>query len=317
MLFRNKPYLLIITNLFCNHRCSYCIQQESSLDVRLNQKKIDVPAVLQFLAKNRIDQSVKVMGGEATLHPDFDSLIDGLLKLYKKVVLTTNLNGKWYKDFDGAAQKIAAWGQRLQWNTTFHPAWMDVDLYIERIRALQRAGVRVGQVASTDTPDLSDETAKKLDSAGIDWKLQTFTGRDKEGRLRPQTWDDINTKFAQLYDPSKYIDHYDEYIGECEDANYSDRFYRLEWVNCKTSRFLIGPDNHVYPCHRHLYVEDRDYVCGSIYDTDMRQFRVKWNPLLNRWSLPCNTKCSPCDFKNVKITPLGRPATEAASQESA
>jgi hypothetical protein len=57
----------------------------------------------------------------------------------------------------------------------------------------------------------------------------------------------VNRSFPQLYDPSKYIDHYDEYVRECEDANYSEAFERNTWVSCTTSRFLIGPDNLVYP----------------------------------------------------------------------
>ena len=108
----NKPYLLIVANLFCNHQCTYCIQRKSSLDVRLNPHKIDVLAVLRFLESNRIDRSVKLMGGEATLHPDFETLVEGLLGLYKKLVITTNLNGKWYRDFDKALTKNEVLGSK-------------------------------------------------------------------------------------------------------------------------------------------------------------------------------------------------------------
>ncbi len=306
-----KPYLLIITNLFCNHRCTYCIQQKSSLDVRLKSDMVDVDALLKFLEKNRIDRSVKLMGGESTLHPDFEKLMDGLLKLYKKVVITSNVNGKWYRDFDQALAKIVKWGSDVQWNTTYHPAWMDADLYIERIRKMQAAGVNLDQIATTDTPDLNPEIAEKLFNAGINWRLQTFTGRNPEGRLVPQTWADVNTKYPQLYDPSKYIDEYAHYQEECEDANQSSNFMRKEWVSCTSNKFLIGPDNNIYPCHRHLYVADSKYICGSIHDVEMAKFKFKWNSMWGNWTIPCNTKCNPCDFGAVKIKPMGKPVKEA------
>lgn len=300
-------YLLIVTNLFCNHQCTYCIQQKSSLDVRLNPKKVDVDTLLAFLKRNRISRSVKLMGGEATLHPDFERLMEGLIALYPKVVFTTNINGKWYRDFGRALAKMKHWGSRVKWNTTYHPAWMELDLYIERIRAMRDAGLWMEQVAATDTPELSAEAAAKLHAADIGWKIQPFTGRDASGRLLPQTWDDVNTKYPLLYDPSKYIEHYDEYQRECEDANLSDQMYRDEWVRCTTSRFLIGPDNLVYPCHRHLYAEDPRYAVGSIRDVEMKEFKAKWNRWLGRWVVPCDTKCNPCDFRVVKIKPMGTP----------
>lgn len=298
-------YLLIITNLYCNHQCSYCIQTKSSLDVRKNPNQIDVGAVLTFLKSNRIAHSVKVMGGEATLHPRFEELMEGFLRLYRKIVITTDLNGKWFRNFDKALKKINVWGKRVQWNTTYHPSWMEADVYIERIRALRSDGINLCQVASTDTNELTEETSEKLHKANIGWSLQTYTGRDVKGRLLPQTWDDINSNYPQLYDPSKYIDNYDEYIQECEDANYVGTSYREELVICDTSRFLIGPDNNVYPCHRHLYAGDKNYVCGSIYDTEMKNFRFKWHRFTKKWVLPCDRKCNPCDFKSVKIKKTG------------
>lgn len=295
-----RPYLLVLTNLYCNHRCSYCIQQESSLDVRMNSARVDVPAVLAFLERNRIDRSVKVAGGEATLHPEFESLIDGLLGLYRRVVITTNVNGKWFADFDRTLATMKRW-PRVRWNTTYHPAWMEIEVYIERVRAMREAGLDVDQVTATDTPELSDEEARQLNEAGIGWALQTFTGRDGEGRLLPQHESDLRVRFPQLWDASKYIEHYDEYLETCEDANHSGEFHRDQWVDCTTSRFLIGPDNKVYPCHRHLYVADPDYAIGSIEDVEMKDFRHKWNGFLAQWTLPCNTKCNPCDFRSVKI----------------
>jgi radical SAM protein with 4Fe4S-binding SPASM domain len=300
-------YLLVVSNLFCNHKCSYCIQQESSLDVRMNNKKVDVPALLTFLKRNRISRSVKLMGGESTLHPDFEPLMEGLLKLYRKVVFTTNVNGLWYKDFGKALTKMQRWGQAVKWNTTYHPSWMDIDLYIERIRAMRAAGLWLEQVAATDTPELTADMAAKLAAADIDWKIQPFTGRDPGGQLLPRSWDDVNTRYPLLYDPAKYIEHYDEYARECEDANFSERMFRDEWVNCTTSRFLIGPDNLVYPCHRHLYAEDPRYAVGSLHDPSMREFKHKWNRWMGRWTLPCDTKCNPCDFRVVKIKPTGDP----------
>ena len=301
-------YLLVITNLHCNHRCSYCIQQESSLDVRKTPDQVDVDMLLKFLGKNRIAHSVKVMGGEATLHPDFERMMDGLLEIYPKIVLTTNLNGKWYKDFPNTIEKMKRWGKKVVWNSTYHPAWMEVDVYIDRVRQMQAAGLRMNQVTTTDTPELSHETTEILHGADIGWKLQIFTGRNAEGELLPRTMDDVRSGYPLLYNPRKYVEHYEDYLQECEDANYSGNDLRAEWVKCTTSYFLIGPDNLVYPCHRHLYVQDRRYAAGSLEDVTMRSFKFKWSKLFQRWSLPCDTKCNPCDFRSVKLQPMGKPA---------
>ncbi len=300
-------YLLIIANLFCNHKCSYCIQQESSLDVRKTPDKVDVELLLRFLEKNRIARSVKLMGGEATLHPDFEPLMEGLLAIYPKIVITTNLNGKWYRKFPAALETIKGWGRKVKWNTTYHPAWMDVDVYIERVRAMREAGILMDQVAATDTAELTPEVADKLHKADIGWKLQIFTGRNAEGELLPRTWDDVRGGYPLLYRPTKYIDHYEDYVEECEDANYDEQMYRAEWVKCKTHYFLIGPDNLIYPCHRHLYAQDKRFACGSLEDVEMRKFKFKWKKLFGEWSLPCDTKCNPCDFRSVKIKPMGKP----------
>jgi len=301
-------YLLIITNLHCNHRCSYCIQQESSLDVRMTPDRVDVDLLLKFLRRNRIARSAKLMGGEATLHPDFERLMDGLLEIYPKVVLTTNVNGKWYRNFPKALETMQRWGRRGVWNTTYHPAWMDVDVYIDRIRAMMAAGLKLDQVTATDTPELSQQTAEKLHGAEIGWKLQPFTGRNAAGELLPRTLDDVRRGFPLLYFPRKYIEHYADYLRECEDANYGGDDLRDEWVKCTTHYFLIGPDNLVYPCHRHLYAQDRRYAAGSLEDVEMRKFKFKWSKLFGRWSLPCDTKCNPCDFRSVKLEPMGKRA---------
>ncbi|GMT42422.1 MAG: hypothetical protein IEMM0002_0833 [bacterium] len=299
-----KPYLLIVTNLYCNYGCNYCIQQKSSLDVRKNPKKIDVDAVLKFLKRNRIHRRVSVMGGEATLHPDFERLIDGLERLYRKIVITTNLNGKWYEEFYKTLEKMKKWGRKIQWNTTYHPAWMDTDAYIERIRAIREAGLWVKQIASPDSKDLTEEIAVKLHNAGIGWKVQILTGRNENGKMAPENWDDVNSRYKLEFDPTKYIKHYDEYANECEDAGFGGNHLRDKPVKCATSRFLIGPDNMVYPCHSHLYMENPDYTCGSIHDVEMKNFRFKWSRLFKRWIVRCKTKCNPCDFRVVKTKTL-------------
>ena len=299
-------YLLIVSNLYCNHRCSYCIQQESSLDVRKNSGKVDVDLLLKFLRRNRIAHSVKLMGGEATVHPDFERMVDGLLEIYPKIVLTTNLNGKWYEDFPKAMEKMTRWGRHIVWNSTYHPEWMDVDLYIDRVRTMQAAGLRMSQVTATDTPELSDELAAKLYAADIGWKLQMFIGRNGQGDLVPRSQDDIRQGYPLLNSPHTYIDNYEDYLNECEDANYGGDDYRDEWVKCTSSKFLIGPDNLIYPCHRHLYVQDEQYAAGSLEDSEMRDFKFKWSKIFNRWVLPCDTKCNPCDFRSVKIRPMGK-----------
>ncbi len=82
-------------------------------------------------------------------------------------------------------------------------------------------------------------------------------------------------------------------------------------MTCITDKFLIGPDNMIYPCHRHLYAGDRRYTCGSQEDIAMRAFKFEGDRIRRRWMLPCNTKGNPCDFGSAKIKPMGKPAHAA------
>ena len=90
-----------------------------------------------------------------------------------------------------------------------HPEWMDVDLYIEPVRAMQTAGYKMNQVTATDTPELSDDVADKLNSAEIGWKLQMFVGRDGQGELQPRSPDEIRQGYPLLNNPRNYTDHYE------------------------------------------------------------------------------------------------------------
>lgn len=82
---------------------------------------------------------------------------------------------------------------------------MEPELYIERVRSMRSAGLRVKQVATPDTKDLTDKIAEKLHNADIGWKVQILTGRDETGRMVPQSMEDVNSRYELEFDPAKYI----------------------------------------------------------------------------------------------------------------
>lgn len=78
----------IILTEQCNRACSHCF----NADVR-TQKEMDVDTLFEFWGKNAIKinkQSLKIMGGEPTLHPRLHEVIEKGKLYYDLVVVFTN-----------------------------------------------------------------------------------------------------------------------------------------------------------------------------------------------------------------------------------
>ena len=83
----------LMVNNYCNLHCPYCFAQEEmhskkAMNITIENYKI----FLDFLKKNDMD-SVRLIGGEPTLHPDLDKLIQEAIdyQCFSNIVIFTNL----------------------------------------------------------------------------------------------------------------------------------------------------------------------------------------------------------------------------------
>ena len=69
---------IAITN-FCNLQCKYCFADDMIQEEKKYMSFEDFQKVLRFLAVDEAPEVVGIIGGEPTLHPDFDLFLDELL----------------------------------------------------------------------------------------------------------------------------------------------------------------------------------------------------------------------------------------------
>jgi hypothetical protein len=102
------------------------------------------------------------------------------------ITIVTNLSKRFYKDFDGFiewAKKV-----RIRWNDSYHREFMDIDLFIDRVKRIQEVKLEIDQVAAVKNNLLSEVDREKLENAGICFTSQSALGIDEEsGELLPKT----------------------------------------------------------------------------------------------------------------------------------
>lgn len=83
---------LLITN-YCNLHCNYCFAQEEMHSKNaMNITMENFCIYLDFLKRDRMND-VRLIGGEPTLHPDLDKLIDKVIEYncFNEILIFTNL----------------------------------------------------------------------------------------------------------------------------------------------------------------------------------------------------------------------------------
>lgn len=84
----NAPNILL-TNL-CNARCEYCFaRDEMNRNMVQEMKYKDFLKVVKFLKKNKVT-SLRLMGGEPTLHTQFEKVVMVGLKKFDNIVIFSN-----------------------------------------------------------------------------------------------------------------------------------------------------------------------------------------------------------------------------------
>ncbi len=273
---RRTFYVAYFAEFLCNFRCSYCIQDNIK---RTEYERIDIDRVINYIKKEvkPRETMLAIIGGEVTINPHFRHLIESLCKDFH-ITVTSNLGSRFFSDdFDG----FIKWAKefRIRWSASFHPEFMDADIFIDRVRKIKSAGIEMGNVASVKSPFLSAEVRQKLENAGIGFTYQTFWGiDDKSGELLPKTDSHPDFNFERY---KRMCGKQHKSTGRCRTVNYFGH-----------ARHLIGPDGKIYHCHHLLYTQKH-----SVGHID------------NGWPedilgpIECSEygHCNPCDFADMEV----------------
>jgi len=277
---RRRFYVAYFIDLRCNYRCSYCIQDDIN---RKEYDKTSVDRVINYLKKEvkPRESDLTIIGGEPTLSADFSYVVESLCNDFY-ITIGTNLSTRFYKDFEG----FISWAKKVKvrWNVSYHPEFMDIDLFIERVKKIQEARIEMDQVSAVKLELLSETDRKKLESAGIGFTYQAPLGLDEaSGELLPKTDDH----------PDFNYERYQEMCGKkiketrrCRTVDYDGH-----------ARHLISSDGTIYNCHHLLYKEK--HPIGHI-DNGWPENIL--DPIV------CGEygHCNPCDFRDMEVLPMDK-----------
>ncbi len=83
---------LMLTN-WCNYKCPYCFGKDMMHPKlpALNMQEDTFEGIIQWLNKDRQDNVIHLMGGEPTLHPHFEKIVQRLMEEEFKITVFSNL----------------------------------------------------------------------------------------------------------------------------------------------------------------------------------------------------------------------------------
>lgn len=88
----NKREFRILITENCNAKCPNCFNKDYREDKYISLDNLE--DIYKYLASNGVEK-IKIMGGEPTVHPNFEKAIEKAQKYFKKIIIFTNaLNDK-------------------------------------------------------------------------------------------------------------------------------------------------------------------------------------------------------------------------------
>lgn len=278
----------------CNGNCPYCIVEGRG--AHAPYEMMEGSKIVEFWnsIEGRETKDLSLIGGEPTLHPDFEEIINGI-QGYRRITITTNLATDFYEDESNYLKLVIP---KLRINTTFHPSsGLTPELYAERLNKLRRAGAWVDQVGMVQHPALNKEKYREAFARlGVPVRQITFLGFwTKEDGFAKNIGP--NTVFPNHdSDPEKImsecgIDDVTRYIDQCG-LNDSDK---KSWdCNHGSLCLLVAPDGTVHECHYKLYYNIDPL--GNIFDG--------WESKDEAHNCNHFGACNWCDIPRLRMTGL-------------
>ena len=231
-----KPIPSVDWNItdICNYRCEYCCQKQYNIIMprygHANDKTID--KVLKVLSDLPGSWRVKLIGGEALIHPRFLEICDEILKLGHTICLITNFS----VPFEKLKRFVEVCGDKLDFVVaSLHVSQINIDDFIKK--AIWFNSIKNPRTGFTVT------------SVAIEYNfLQLKKIKEKLGK------EGISFKFQRLLHDGKFIqypEHIEKYIAGCLSRNtetiQNKSFFGTK---CHTGElfFIIKPNGDAYRC---------------------------------------------------------------------
>ena len=274
--FRNV-YLYITEK--CQLRCAHCYMGE-----RLERAKVmplsEVQMNLRFWRRMG-GSKLTLLGGEATLHPQFSEIVRYAHKLsYEKVILTTNglrpamrVLAKHRPEhfayiqvsLDGGSAKTH---ENIRGRGTFDIAW-------ETIETLCRAGFDTRIICTVNQANMSDclDLLSAADRVGVSLvKYHVFSGigygsEEDDLLVSPREWVEFCDELERQRDMWKsQLWYQPTYVRRKDFDRYVEQGYR-GCIGRTLDRISVFPDG-------------RAYICSYLFDTDLH-FAMMGDEMIN------------------------------------
>lgn len=262
-----EPFLFLYITEKCQLRCKHCymgdrLERESFMSLDM------IRSVLETVQTLYGQYKVYLLGGEPTLHPDFDNIIDICRQLSYKVVLTSNgiIPERTWKILRSNVVDSLSFSLDGS-NRDVHDFMRGKNVFASLERSIDKAtklGIQTRVIYTVNRRNIHDafnaiEYAERQGISMISFHYFTPTGlgRDKpEWQLSPAEWRDFTHKLKeaaerstiQIYYPPAFVTP-DE-LPSLQDAGYRGCTAR------NLERLAIFPDGRVY-------------LCSMFFDTDL------------------------------------------------
>ncbi len=304
-----------ITNS-CNHRCIYCMYQQSLQEFGLCDSfsfkdtiKIDeLKDFIKDIKKTGVKAMMFAGGGEPTIHPDFKEATSSALKSGLEVGIITNgtgLDKTWSKLLKNKNLKWI----RISLDASKQTTWKKIHRPLggnnfneinNLVKYFKKNNIKTKIGASFVINDLNWkeilESTKLCKKIGYDDIRISFTYQIKREKLYKKYKD----KILYLLYESQRLSNKKFYVNVLKDRLTSLETKNKDYENCYFSYFSIsiGADFKVYPCCMTKYAKR---FC--IADLRKERFNKKLIKKINTYIRALNVKkCPTCWYDNFNKT---------------
>jgi len=314
-------YILLTNN--CNLSCSHCIRNDKS-DNTLSNKELEI----LFNNLNFQNNHIVLTGGEPSLHPDFNYILDEMTKKAKKITICTNgINNYYFEKIKNSNIHIQF---SIDGNREYHNKIRGLDSFdkiIANIKLAEEYNIShsistvVNKLNINSIDKMLDDLKKSVKKGYIRFNSQMdFGNSSSEDILSIELWNNFvsgiyNIEFPIPIRANKLFDFESVESLSCDElANLSENAIK-NCGNC-TDKVYIYPDLNVYSCTcldffpiGNLMEDNLDKILLS---ENSKKF-VNYSPVLEQTCLDCkylklcNGGCIGTAFKQYKEFGHGDP----------
>jgi len=261
---RRPHYIQFYPTMRCNLSCSFCFNRGLSAtpDITLN----DFERLVATISGSGI-RELDILGGEPTLHPEFEGMTDILYSHKIKVTISTNGYGNLHV-LEAVHKK--SYDDLIKIGVSLNSAFVSEDLheYLMKHRPMLKS-------VYTRKQGIPESARKYLAHPGTEYYLLYIDVVDKDSLVDSLPFYDFHRDLHALRKMHKNIKGVfcSGFIPDTEGNAV------LTHVRCPagTTKLSVLPDGTAYPCY--LLFRNREFALGNLLVDD---FETIWNnPVLD------------------------------------